>query len=163
MEIEARAYQFTTGSDTVSDVDVSLRSAPPPGEPVIQIDRIMVAVDGVHRYVVSRLTRIGRSCDVDDVMQDVRVAVWDGVAKSRYRELPGIPFEAWVQGVCNKICAAHIRRELSHRTMPLLADFTTKESSPEVLAVIGAGAGWDSAEKCIDQAWVQAMLGMVQQ
>jgi hypothetical protein len=41
-------------------------------------------------------------------------------------------------------------------------DFTTTESSPEVLAVI-AGAGWDSAENCIDQAWAQAMLGMVQQ
>jgi hypothetical protein len=162
MEIEAKAYQSSEGTGTAVEVDVSLRSEPAPGEHFIPVDQIMVAVDGVHRYVVSRLTRIGRSCDVDDVMQDVRVAVWDGVAKGRYRELPGIPFEAWVQGVCNKICAAHIRRELSHRTMPLLVDFTTKESSPEVLAVIGAGAGWDSAEKCIDQAWAQAVLGLVQ-
>jgi hypothetical protein len=162
MEIEAEAYQSSEAKGTAVEVDVSLRSAFAAGEHAIPIDRIMVAVDGVHGCVASRLTRIGRSCDVDDVMQDIRVAVWDGVAKGRYRELPGIPFEAWVQGVCNKICASHIRRELSHRTLPLLVDFTTTESSPEVLAVI-AGAGWDSAEKCIDQAWAQAMLGMVQQ
>lgn len=162
MEIEAKAYQSTKGSDTVADVDVSLRNAPPPEEPAIPIDRIMVAVDGVHRYVVSRLARIGRSCDVDDVMQDIRVAVWDGVARGRYRELPGIPFEAWVQGVCNKICAAHIRRELSHQTLPLLVDFSTTESSPELLTVIGAGAAADGVENYVDQAWAQAMLGMVQ-
>lgn len=160
--MEARAYQSSEATATAGVVDVSLRSAPAAGERAIPIDRIMVAVDGVHRYVASRLTRIGRTCDVDDVMQDIRVAVWDGVAKGRYRELPGIPFEAWVQGVCNKICAAHIRRELSHRTLPLLVDFTTTESSPEVLAVIGMGVGWDSAEACIDQAWAQAMLGLVQ-
>jgi DNA-directed RNA polymerase specialized sigma24 family protein len=123
----------------------------------------MVAVDGVHRYVVSHLGRIGLSCDVDDVMQDIRVAVWDGVAKGRYRELPGVPFGAWVQGVCSKVCAAHIRRELHHQTMPLLADFTTTESTPEILAVLRAGVGLDSAEKCIDQAWAQAMLGLVRQ
>lgn len=162
MEIEPRAYQTTRGSDTVADVEGSLRSAPQPGEPAIQIDRIMVAVDGVHRYVVSRLARIGRSCDVDDVMQDIRVAVWDGVARGRYRELPGIPFEAWVQGVCNKICAAHVRRELSHQSLPLLVDFTTTECSPELLAVIGAQAAGDGAENYVDQAWAQAILGLVQ-
>src|SRR6478672_6373295 len=149
MEIEAKAYQSSTKSETTVEVDVSLRSGPSPGERFIPVDQIMVAVDGVHRYVVSRLTRIGRSCDVDDVMQDIRVAVWDGVAKGRYRELPGIPFEAWVQGVCNKICAAHIRRELSHQTLPLLVDFTTTESSPEVLAVIGAGAAADGVENYV--------------
>jgi hypothetical protein len=162
MEIEAKAYQSTNGSDTVVDVDISLQSPPPPGEHVIPIDRIMVAVDDVHRYVVSRLARIGRSCDVDDVMQDIRVAVWDGVMRGRYRELPGIPFEAWVQGVCNKICAAHIRRELSHQTLPLLVDFATTESSPELLAVIGAGARGDGVENYVDQAWAQAVLGLVQ-
>ena len=133
-----------------------------PGECVIPVDQIMVAVEGVRRYVVSRLARIGRICDLDDVMQDIRVAVWDGVTKGRYRELPGIPFEAWVQGVCNKICAAHVRRELSHRTMPLLVDFTTTEPSPEILAVLRAGVSWDSSEKYVDQAWAQAMLGLVQ-
>jgi hypothetical protein len=162
MEIEAKAYQSTQGAGASVEVDISLRSSHPSGEPVIPIDRILVAVEGVHRYVASRLARIGRTCDVDDVMQDIRVAVWDGVAKGRYRELPGIPFEAWVQGVCNKICAAHIRRELSHQTLPLLVDFTATESSPEVLAVIGIGAGWGSAESCVDQAWAQAMLDLVQ-
>lgn len=160
MEIEASSYQAS--SDAGATVDVSLRAASTTGECVIPIDQIMVAVEGVRRYVVSRLARIGRTCDLDDVMQDIRVAVWDGVAKGRYRELPGIPFEAWVQGVCNKICAAHVRRELSHRTMPLLVDFTTTEPSPEMLAVLGAGVDWDSSEEYVDQAWAQAMLGLVQ-
>lgn len=160
MEIEANSYQARNDAGTT--VDVSLRTPPTPGERIIPIDQIIVAVEGVRRYVVSRLARIGRSCDLDDVMQDIRVAVWDGVAKGRYRELPGIPFEAWVQGVCNKICAAHVRRELSHQTMPLLTDFTTTEPSPEILAVLGAGVEWDSSEKYVDQAWAQAMLGLIQ-
>lgn len=160
MEIDASSYQVS--SDAGATIDVALRTPPMPGECVIPIDQIMVAVEGVRRYVVSRLARIGRICDLDDVMQDIRVAVWDGVAKGRYRELPGIPFEAWVQGVCNKICAAHVRRELSHRTMPLLVDFTTTEPSPEILAVLGAGVGGDSSERYVDQAWAQAMLGLVQ-
>ncbi|TDL34055.1 sigma factor [Arthrobacter nitrophenolicus] len=161
MEIESAAFQAKNQSRTPVGVDISLCGSPPPGEPLIPIDRILVAVDGVQRYVVSRLGRIGRSCDVDDVMQEIRVAVWDGVAKGRYRELPGIPFEAWVQGVCNKICAAHIRRELSHQTLPLLVDFTTTEGSPEVLAVIGFPAVSGSAEDCIDQAWAHSMLDLV--
>jgi hypothetical protein len=83
MEIEAEAYQSSEAKGTAVEVDVSLRSAFAAGEHAIPIDRIMVAVDGVHGCVASRLTRIGRSCDVDDVMQDIRVAVWDGVAKGR--------------------------------------------------------------------------------
>ncbi|MEE9095721.1 hypothetical protein [Pseudarthrobacter phenanthrenivorans] len=161
MEIESEAHQVKSHPTTPSGVDVSLRGAPQAGEPVVPIDRILVAVDGVNRYVISRLGRIGRSCDVDDVMQDIRVAVWDGVAKGKYRELPGIPFEAWVQGVCNKICAAHIRRELSHRTLPLLIDFTTTETPPEVLAVIDTGSLLGSTEGCVDQAWAHAMLDLV--
>ncbi|MEW1811885.1 hypothetical protein AB0284_14400 [Pseudarthrobacter phenanthrenivorans] len=161
MEIESEVHQVKSHPTTPSGVDVSLRGAPQAGEPVVPIDRILVAVDGVNRYVISRLRRIGRSCDVDDVMQDIRVAVWDGVAKGNYRELPGIPFEAWVQGVCNKICAAYIRRELSHRTLPLLIDFTTTETSPEVLTVIDTGSLLGSPEGCVDQAWAQAMLDLV--
>ncbi|MGN7201421.1 hypothetical protein [Arthrobacter sp. SAFR-044] len=161
MEIESKALQTKGQSAPPVGVDVSLRNSPPPGGLLIPIDRILVAVDGVHRYVNSRLGRIGRSCDVDDVMQEIRVAVWDGVVRDRYRELPGIPFEAWVQGVSNKICAAHIRRELAHQTLPLLVDFTTTEGTPEVLAVIGFSAISGSAEGCIDQAWAHSMLDLV--
>ncbi|MGN7149176.1 hypothetical protein ACTHQ6_09320 [Arthrobacter sp. SAFR-179] len=161
MEIESKALQTKNPSTASVAVDISLRSTPPPGETLIAIDRLLVAVDGVHPYVNSRLRRIGRSCDVEDVLQEIRVAVWDGVAKGRYRELPGIPFEAWVQGVCNKICAAHIRRELAHQTLPLLVDFTAAEGSPEVLAVIGFSALSGSAEGCIDQAWAHSMLDLV--
>lgn len=162
VKLDAKANKPIREPVKTITVDVSLLNPPAAGECNIPIDRIMSAVNSVQGYVVSRLTRIGRMCDVDDLMQDIRVAVWDGVTKGRYRELPGIPFEAWVQGVCNKICAAHVRRELSHQTLPLLMDFTTAEPSPEVLAVVSAGLGWDSREKYVDHAWAQAMLGLVQ-
>jgi hypothetical protein len=102
MEIDAEAYQSSEATRIAVEVDVSLRSAPAAGEHAIPIDRIMVAVDGVHRFVASRLTRIGRSCDVDDVMQDIRVAVWDGVAKGRYRELPGSPLKPGCKGFATR-------------------------------------------------------------
>lgn len=73
----------------------------------------------------------------------------------------GDPFEAWVQGFCNKICAAHVRRELSHQTLPLLVDFTTTDSSSEILAFIGSSAVSPSADSCIDQAWAHYMLDLV--
>ncbi|MCA4132651.1 sigma factor [Arthrobacter sp. M4] len=124
----------------------------------------MTAVDGVHRYVISRLARIGRSCDVDDVMQDIRFAVWDGVAKGRYHRIPGVSFGAWVQGVCGNVCAAYIRREFSHQTLPLLVEATTSDVEPvtDTLAVLCLDRDLDrSPEKLVDQAWAQTMLGMV--
>ncbi|WP_165802562.1 sigma factor [Arthrobacter sp. Bz4] len=120
----------------------------------------MIAVDGVQRYVVSHLARIGRSCDVDDVMQDIRVAVWDGVTRGHYRQLPGIPFGAWVQGVCANVCAAHVRRELRHQTLPLLTDpGTDGPASFDALAVLGMDRnGGHSAEKVIDQQWARMII-----
>ncbi|MDQ0144708.1 hypothetical protein [Pseudarthrobacter niigatensis] len=162
MKIDAQPIQNGSEPSKTISVDVSLLKPPAAGQCNVPIDQIMSAVNSVKGYVVSRLARIGRTCDVDDLMQDIRVAVWDGVTKGRYRELPGIPFEAWVQGVCNKICAAHVRRELSHQTLPLLMDFTTAEVSPEVFAVVGAGLGLDSVERYVDHAWAQAMLSLVQ-
>ncbi|WLQ05659.1 RNA polymerase sigma factor [Arthrobacter oryzae] len=120
----------------------------------------MVAVDGVRRYVVSHLSRIGRACDVDDVMQDIRVAVWDGVTRGHYRQLPGVPFGAWVQGVCANVCAAHIRRELSHQTFPLLMEpgAADEPASLDALAILGIGGVDRSAEKIIDQEWARTII-----
>jgi hypothetical protein len=121
----------------------------------------MIAVDGVHRYVVSHLSRIGRACDVDDVMQDIRVAVWDGVSRGHYRQFPGVPFAAWVQGVCANVCAAHIRRELSHQTFPLLMEPGDADGSAsfDALIVLGMDRGGDrSAEKIIDQEWARTII-----
>ena len=121
----------------------------------------MIAVDGVQRYVVSHLSRIGRACDVDDVMQDIRVAVWDGVTRGHYRQLPGIPFGAWVQGVCANVCAAHVRRELSHQTLPLIVEPGNADGPKSFvpLTLLGTDrSGGHSAEKIIDQQWARMMI-----
>lgn len=126
----------------------------------VPVDQIMVAVDGVRRYVVSHLSRVGRACDVDDVMQDIRVAVWDGVSRGHYRQLPGVPFGAWVQGVCANVCAAHIRTELSHPTLPLLMEAGDPDGSAslDALAMLVIGGVDRSAEKIIDQEWARKII-----
>lgn len=122
----------------------------------------MVAVDGVRHYVVAHLSRIGRACDVDDVMQDIRVAVWDGMVRGRYQPMPGVPFGAWVQGVCANVCAAHIRRELSHQTLPLFAEPSNTESlrSHAALAVLGMDS---SAERVVDQVWARLIISLTRE
>lgn len=159
MGVEARANQAQQDRATAVSIDVSLRREPSPTALAVPVDQIMVAVDGVHRYVVSHLSRIGRACDVDDVMQDIRVAVWDGVSRGHYRQFPGVPFGAWVQGVCANVCAAHIRRELSHQTFPLLMEPGDFEGSASfgVLTVLGVDQG---AEKIIDQEWARTIIDL---
>ncbi|MCP9000302.1 hypothetical protein NFC73_11265 [Pseudarthrobacter sp. RMG13] len=160
MRVETGANHAQQDQSIAGTIDVSLRSAPEPAALAVPIDQIMVAVDGVQRYVMSHLSRIGRACDVDDVMQDIRVAVWDGLTRGHYRQLPGIPFAAWVQGVCANVCAAHIRRELSHPTLPLLMEPRTDNPvSFDALAILGVSRGADrSAEKYIDQQWARTII-----
>lgn len=158
MRVETRADQAQKDQAIAGTIDVSLRGAPALAVPV---DQMMVAIDGVQRYVVSHLSRIGRACDVDDVMQDIRVAVWDGVTRGHYRRLPGVPFGAWVQGVCANVCAAHIRREMAHRTLPLLMEPGDADgsASSDALAILGMDRGVDrSAERFIDQEWARTIL-----
>lgn len=160
MRVEARANQTQHEAPNAATVDVSLRRPPSPTVLAVPVDQIMVAVDGVRRYVVSHLSRIGRACDVDDVMQDIRVAVWDGVSRGQYRQLPGVPFGAWVQGVCANVCAAHIRRELSHPTLPLLMEAGDPDGSAslDALAIQVIGGVDRSAEKFIDQEWARRII-----
>lgn len=160
MRVEARANQAQHEEPNAATVDVSLRRPPSPTVLAVPVDQIMVAVDGVRRYVVSHLSRIGRACDVDDVMQDIRVAVWDGVTRGQYRQLPGVPFGAWVQGVCANVCAAHIRRELSHPTLPLLMEAGDPDGSAslDALAILVIGGVDRSAEKVIDQEWARRII-----
>ncbi|MDR6637094.1 sigma factor [Paenarthrobacter nitroguajacolicus] len=144
-----------------SPVDTSLLS---PVTPTLRVsvDQMMGAVEGVRRYVISHLARIGRSCDVDDVLQDIRMAVWDGVARGNYRQVPGVPFEAWVQGVAGNVCAAHVRRELGHKTLPLLIDPGEGESSEILrrLTVLVVSRDYGDAEEIIDQEWAHMVLGL---
>ncbi|PVZ60852.1 hypothetical protein C9424_00130 [Arthrobacter sp. H-02-3] len=161
MGVEARANQAQQEQATSGSIDVSLRAAPGPAELAVPVDQIMVAVDGVQRYVTSHLSRIGRACDVDDVMQDIRLAVWDGVTRGNYRQLPGVPFGAWVQGVCANVCASHIRREMTHQTLPLRMEpcDTYGFASFDALAILGMDRGVDrSAEKFIDQDWARTII-----
>ncbi len=161
MRVEARASQEPPDQPIMANIDISLQGAPGPAAAAVPVDRIMIAVDGVQPYVVSRLRRIGRVSDVDDVMQDVRIAVWNGVARGRYRQLSGVPFEAWVQGVCANVCAAHVRRELNHRTLPLIVEAGNADGPTSFVssAVLGMDRSEGrSAEMIIDQQWARTII-----
>lgn len=145
-------------------VDISLIGPPSPMLSV-SVDQMMGAVEGVRRYVASHLAHIGRSCDVDDVLQDIRVAVWNGVARGNYRALPGVPFEAWVQGVTSNICAAHARRELNHKTLPLLLDPTGDEVSGSWGQLSAVLIAQDNPETqvIIDHEWAVMVLQLTRE
>lgn len=163
MRVETKANPAEWNQPESNTVDVSLLNPPTTEEASISVDQMMVAVEGVRRYVISHLSRIGRACDVDDVMQDIRVAVWDGVSKGRYRPFPGVRFAAWVQGVAGNICSAHIRRELAHQTLPLLLDpGTAEDSAPfDVLTVLVGDRHENlSADVVLDQEWARTLLGL---
>ncbi|WP_197277858.1 sigma factor [Arthrobacter alpinus] len=82
----------------------------------------MTAVDDISRFVRSRLARAGFPNETDDVLQDIRIAVWSGVSRGRYQPLPGIRFGAWVQGIANNVCTAHIAKASAHFTVPLFTE-----------------------------------------
>jgi DNA-directed RNA polymerase specialized sigma24 family protein len=163
MRVETKANQAEPNQSQSTSVDVSLLNPAASEEISVGVDQMMVAVEGVRRYVISHLSRVGRTCDVDDVMQDIRVAVWDGVSQGRYRPFPGVRFAAWVQGVAINICSAQIRRELAHQTLPLLLDPGAAEDSVpfDALTVLARHRHEDrSAEKVVDQEWAQTLLGL---
>ena len=137
-----------------TSIDVSLEHPP---VPEIPIDQLMTAVENVRPFVRSRLLRIGHVDDVDDVMQDVRVAAWEGLVKQRYRQLPGITFGAWVQGIAVHLCADHIRRTLAHPWMSLNAD-------PEVSPVAPVDfAATESGERVAEHEWAVEVLTTVRE
>ncbi|POH57488.1 hypothetical protein [Arthrobacter glacialis] len=98
-------------------VDQSLARPP---EPDIPIDQLMRAVEGVRPYVKIHLARFGFFQDVNDVLQDIRVAAWEGTVNGSYQAFPGVKFDAWVQGIACNLCADHIRRTFARSTLPLL-------------------------------------------
>jgi DNA-directed RNA polymerase specialized sigma24 family protein len=161
MRVETKADQAQQDQTIKTDIDISLRGAPEAAAVAVPVDQIMVAVESVRGYVVSHLARIGRASDADDVLQDIRVAVWDGVARGRYRQLPGVPFGAWVQGVCTNVCAAHIRWEMSHKTYPLLGDPAACNGTGSLDAAVLLGIDRDgdrSCEQIVDQEWARTVI-----
>ncbi|WP_343317537.1 sigma factor [Arthrobacter sp. TMP15] len=86
---------------------------------VIRGADVMTAVDDISRFVRSRLARAGCPNELEDVLQDIRIAVWSGVSRGRYQPLPGVRFGAWVQGIAKNVCTARIAKASAHYTVPL--------------------------------------------
>lgn len=82
----------------------------------------MIAVDDIACFVRSRLARAGCLNELDDVLQDIRIAVWSGVSRGRYQPLPGVRFGAWVQGIATHVCAAYISKAAARFTVPLFTE-----------------------------------------
>ena len=123
-----------------------------PPAPDIPIDQLMRAVESTKPHVRARLLRIGRLEDVDDVMQDVRLAAWEGLVRGHYRQIPGVSFGAWVQGVAGHLCGEHIRRTLSHPSLPLLLDNGKLGASPVDFA------STESMDRVLEREWVGWVL-----
>jgi RNA polymerase sigma-70 factor (ECF subfamily) len=62
-------------------------------------------------------TRLGRSEDAQDAVQDVFLAAWQGLPTFRY-EHPG-SFPGWLFGIARHVVADHHRRGFRHRYDPL--------------------------------------------
>jgi DNA-directed RNA polymerase specialized sigma24 family protein len=103
-----------------STVDQSL-TRPPDHD--IAVDQLMRAVEGVRAYVKIHLGRFGFRDDVDDVLQDIRLAAWQGTVRGTYRAVPGVTFDAWVQGIACNLCAYHVRRGIARSALPLDEQF----------------------------------------
>lgn len=137
-----------------SSIDASLARPPVPDIPV---DQLMLAVENTRPYVRARLLRIGHADDIDDVMQDVRVAAWEGLVKRRYRQMPGISFGGWVQGIAVHLCADHIRRTLAHPWLSLTADPEFSPAFPVDFATT------ESSERIVEHEWAVEILTAVRQ
>ncbi|WP_081709875.1 RNA polymerase sigma factor [Arthrobacter sp. 35W] len=146
MGLKSKPAESTTPN---GGVDASLTRPPVPDIPT---DQLMLAVESTRPYVCARLRRLSRLDDVDDVMQDIRLAAWDGLARQRYREFPGVSFAAWVQGIAGHLCAEFIRREMSHMTLPLMFDAETAAVSPVDFAPT------ESMDRVAEREWVGEVL-----
>ena len=94
-----------------------------PPEYDIPVDQLMRAVEGVRPYVKIHLGRFGLGGDVDDVLQDIRLAAWQGTVRGTYRAIPGVKFDAWVQGIACNLCAHHVRLSIARSALPLDEQF----------------------------------------
>ncbi|MHA7296713.1 sigma factor [Pseudarthrobacter sp. MDT3-1] len=88
----------------------------------VSMEQMTSSINEVSRYVASRLSRAGRACELDDALQDIRIAVWRGVHDGHYRQIPGVRFGAWVQGIAAHVCSAYTAKARSKESLPLLID-----------------------------------------
>lgn len=136
----------------------------------IRGEDVVTAVDDISRYVRSRLARAGCPNEMEDVLQDIRVAVWSGVSRGQYQSLPGIRFGAWVQGIAKNVCTAHIAKASAHFTVPLFTEETDDHPAfdrPQEAVVEPAGVAdreWainvlKLTRMCVgEEAWGSAMF-----
>lgn len=106
----------TLETPDTTTVDQSL-TRPPDHD--IPVDQLMRAVEGVRPYVKIHLGKFGFCDDVDDVLQDIRLAAWQGTVRGTYQAVPGVKFDAWVQGIACNLCAHHVRRSVAKSALPL--------------------------------------------
>lgn len=97
-----------------------------PPENDIPVDQLMRAVEGVRPYLKVHLGRFGLGTDVDDLLQDIRLAAWQGMVRGSYQAVPGVKFDAWVQGIACNLCAHHARRSMARLTLPLDERFESR-------------------------------------
>ncbi|MGN5734719.1 hypothetical protein [Arthrobacter psychrochitiniphilus] len=126
-----------------------------PPEYDIPTDQLMRAVEGVRPYVKIHLGRFGLSDDVDDVLQDIRFAAWRGAIRGSYQAVPGVKFDAWVQGIACNLCAHHARRSIARSTVPLDERFESKVN--EVMDIQMTRL----EEQSINHIWVIEILQLV--
>ncbi len=127
-----------------------------PAEPNIPVDQVMRAVEGVRPYVKSHLGRYGFMDDVNDVLQEIRVAAWDGTVRGTYHALPGVAFAAWVQGIARNLCSDFLRRAVSKATLPLVDE---TESGFRCLADVQMSAPFD--DRVTTRQWAADVLRFV--
>ncbi|MCU6480451.1 sigma factor [Arthrobacter sp. A2-55] len=130
----------------------------------------MTAVGDISQFVRSRLARAGFPHELEDVLQDIRLAVWSGVSRGRYRPLPGVRFGAWVQGIANHVCAAHIAKAAARYAVPLFsAESDDQPSVDRPQDVVAEPSGVADREWALDvlkltrmcageEAWGSAMF-----
>ncbi len=136
----------------LTEVDPALAR---PAEPAVPIDQIMRAVEGVRPYVKSHLGRYGFMDDVNDVLQDIRVAAWNGTVRGMYRELPEIGFPAWVQGIARHLCSDHIRRRMGKQDLPFLDETDFGFRCPADLSMSPV------EDQVTNSGWAIQVLGIV--
>lgn len=126
-----------------------------PPEYDIPVDQLMRAVEGVRPYVKVHLGRFGLGSDVDDVLQDIRLAAWQGTVRGSYQAVPGVKFDAWVQGIACNLCAHHARRSIARSTVSLDERFETRVNKVMDIQLMRL------EERTINDIWVMEVLQMV--
>lgn len=149
------SYTLTRHTHRKDQLPCDFRPGSGTDGPIIRGEDVVTAVDDISPYVRTRLARAGCAYELEDVLQDIRFAVWSGVSRGRYQALPDVRFGAWVQGIANHVCAARIAKVTAHFTLPLFTDETDDHPAfdrPQEVVVDPSGVA--------DQEWALNVLAL---